>query len=162
MSRGHIRLVRRACEAWNAGDISVYRDFYTPDVTADGGVLWPEGAGEIAGPDALISNFESIMAAFDHSELMPEGFIEGDEVLVVPLLWRGVLPGSKRPIEQRLVVAYRFRGGRIAWQGWFKEVPEALDAVELPRTAAADMRRTRQGRRADLKRVLAALSGRRS
>ena len=43
MAPRHADMVRRACQAWCDGDISVYREMYAPDVVAEGGGLWPEG-----------------------------------------------------------------------------------------------------------------------
>jgi ketosteroid isomerase-like protein len=139
MAREHIDIVRAACAAWNSGDISVYWDLYAPDVIADGGSLWPEAGGPVNGPEALMHNYESIRATFDYSELHPEGFVEGDNVLVVAMRWRGVPRGGERIAEQRLFVSYRFRDGRIWRQWWSADVDEALDAVGLPRGVAASL-----------------------
>ena len=131
MGDAHADMVRRACQAWCDGDISVYREMYTPDVIAEGGGLWPEGEGSIKGADAVIGNFESIMAAFQRSELIPLHFFGEGDALAVSLLWRGVPPGSQAPIEQRLACAYRFRDGLIAHTSWYPTLPEALAAVGL-------------------------------
>jgi ketosteroid isomerase-like protein len=139
MGQEHIDLVRTACAAWNAGDISVYWDLYAPDLIADGGSLWPEAGGPISGPDALMRNYESIRATFEYSELHPDGFVEGDDVLVVAMLWRGVPRGGERVAEQRLFVSYRFRDGRIWRQWWSAGIDEAFDVVGLPREAAASL-----------------------
>jgi ketosteroid isomerase-like protein len=137
MAREHIDLVRTACAAWNSGDISVYWELYDPDVIAYGGSLWPEAGGPVSGPDALMSNYESIRASFEYSELHPDGFVEGDEVLVVAVRWRGVPRGGERVVDQRLFISYRFRADRIWRQWWSADVDEALDAVDLPRGAAS-------------------------
>ncbi len=124
-------MVRRACQAWCDGDISVYREMYAPDVVAEGGGLWPEGEGSEQGVEAVIANFESILAAFESSELIPEAFHEQGDVLVASLLWRGVLPGADAPIEQRLACAYRFQDGLIAYTAWFTDAEAAAAAVGL-------------------------------
>lgn len=131
MGDGHADMVRRACEAWTEGDISVYREMYTPDVVADGGGLWPEGEGAITGADAVIANFESILAAFERSELIPQRFYEQEDRLVAELLWRGTLPGSGSPIEQQIACAYRFRDGLIAYTAWHPDARSALDALQM-------------------------------
>ena len=135
MSHEHIDVVRTACAAWNAGDISIYWDLYAPDVIADGGALWPEAGGPVDGPAALMRNYESIRATFEYSELLPEGFVESGDALVVAMLWRGVPRGGERVAEQRLYVSYRFREGRIWRQWWSADLGGALDAVGLPRSA---------------------------
>jgi ketosteroid isomerase-like protein len=135
----HGDLVRAACAAWSSGDISIYWDFYDPEVVADAGASWPEATGPVVGPEAVMRNYASIQAAFDHSELIPEGMVEGDDVLVAALLWRGVARGGGREVEQRVYVAYRFREGRIWRQWWFTDVGAALDVVGLPRHAAREL-----------------------
>lgn len=136
MIRANVEAVRLACIAWGARDIDAIREIYTPDVVAEGGALWPEGSGEVRGAEEIISTFESIMSAFESSDLVPESLIDGDDVLVVPLLWRGTFRGSEAPIEQRLIAAHRFRDGHIAFIGWYADINEALDAVDLPHSAA--------------------------
>jgi ketosteroid isomerase-like protein len=139
MSQEHVELVRNACAAWGEGDISVFREMYAPDVVASGGVLWPEGEGSVRGADAIMSNFEAIMAAFERSELIPEGFLDSGDTLVVPLLWRGSLRGSDSFIEQRVTCAYRFKDGLIVYTAWFEALEQALDALGLPHSAAAEL-----------------------
>jgi ketosteroid isomerase-like protein len=139
MAREHVEMVRTACAAWNAGDISVYWDLYAPDLVAEGGSMWPEARGPVNGPEALMRNYESIRESFDHSELHPEGFVEGDDVLVAAVLWRGVPRGGERVVEQRVFVSYRFRDGRISRQWWFADLGEALAVVDLPPSAASGL-----------------------
>jgi hypothetical protein len=136
MSREHVEVVRRACSAWGDGEISTFREMYSPGVVAYGGGLWPDADGSVHGVDAIIHNFESVKAAFQRSELIPESFLDAGEKLVVTLLWRGVLPNSDSFIEQRLVCAYEFSDGLIVYTGWFDGLTEALDALELPRSVA--------------------------
>jgi ketosteroid isomerase-like protein len=136
----HIDTVVRACAAWRAGDISVYREMYASDVVASGGQLWPEREDSVAGVDALMQNFESLMQAFERSELIPEAYVEEGDSLVVRLLWRGVVRASEAPVEQRVTCAYRFRDGLIAYTAWSADLAQALDAVGLPRSAAKALR----------------------
>jgi ketosteroid isomerase-like protein len=124
-------MVRRACEAWCEGDISIYREMYTDDVVAEGGGLWPEGDGSIRGADAVIRNFESVMAPFERSELIPIDFHEQGDALAVELCWRGFMAGTAAPVEQRLVCGYRFREGLIAYTAWYPELDAALDALGI-------------------------------
>lgn len=134
---GHVELVRRACQAWCEGDISIYREMYASDVVAEGGGMWPEGEGSVGGIDAVMANFESIIAAFERTELIPVRHVEGDEVLAVELIWRGLLAGAQKPVEQRLACAYRFRDGLITHTAWYSELAEAADAVGLALTPEA-------------------------
>ena len=131
MSGGHAELVRRACQAWCDGDISVYREMYAPDVVAEGGGLWPEGEGSARGVEAVMASFESILNAFERSELVPMRFVGKGDALAAELVWRGVLPGAERPVEQQLVCAYRFRDGLINYTAWYPDLEHALEALGL-------------------------------
>jgi SnoaL-like domain len=136
MSR-HVEVVRCACRAWGEGDVSTIRELCATDVVADGGVLWPEGKGSVQGVDAIMRAFESIMAAFEHNELIPGGFLEAEgNKLVVPLLWRGVSAASRATVEQRLVAAYTFKDDLVVSIAWFARLDDALDALDLPRSLA--------------------------
>ena len=128
MSQENIDTVRRACQAWNKGDISIYRAMYAPNAIAHAGPLAPEfPGGEITGPDQIIAALESLMATFEQSELIPTGFIEDDDGLVVPVVMRAVARESPATIEWHLAIAYRFRDGLIIHQAWYPTVEEALD-----------------------------------
>jgi ketosteroid isomerase-like protein len=127
---GHenIETVRRACEAWGTGDISSYREMYAPDVTAYAGQLAPElPGGEFTGADQIIGVFESLMAAFKHSELLPGKFFEQGDTLVVPVVMRAVTEESQATIDWHLAIVYRFRDGLIVHQAWYPTLEEALE-----------------------------------
>lgn len=128
--------VRSACSAWAAGDLAAIRQHYADDATADGGELWPEGSGSVHGADRIVATFASIMSVFERSELIPEGFLEAGDTLVVPLLWRGVLADSSRTVEQRIVGTYRFKDGLIVFLAWYAGIGQALDTLGLPASAA--------------------------
>jgi ketosteroid isomerase-like protein len=135
-----IEVVQRACRAWETGELDVFRELYTPDVTADGGGLWLESGAIARGVDAVVRNFAELIGAFEQNELIPEGAIESGDTLVVLLLWRGLAPGgTSKSVEQRLIGVFKFRDGRIASMTWFEELEGALDALGLPRSAANDM-----------------------
>ncbi len=83
----------------------------------------------------MIDIFESMMATFERSELIPTRFVEEGDTLAAELLWRGVIAGSKTPVEQHLACAYRFHDGLIAYTAWYPQLGDALDAVGLGRLA---------------------------
>ena len=131
MSRENVETIKRACEAWGTGDISVYREMYADDVIAYAGSLAPEVTGELEGKDRIMDILESLLETFDHSELLPGEFLEDGDVVVVPMLMRARPHGSSATIEWRLAVAYRFRDGLIVRQSWHPTREEALQAVGL-------------------------------
>lgn len=136
MNIENVHAVGRACAAWGQADMSVLREIYAPDVIAEGGALWPEGAGRVQGVEVIISTYETLMAAFEHSEVIPESLIDADDLVILSMLWRGVFQGSRAAIEQRLVGAFHFRDGLIVFIAWHAELEPALDAAGLPRSAA--------------------------
>jgi ketosteroid isomerase-like protein len=139
MSRVMIDVVRRACEAWGAREFEIFRDLYTPDVTAHGGALWLESGSAARGVDVVIRTFEAIISMFERNEVFPEGVIEKGDTLVVRLMWRGLPVGSKSFVEQRLFGIFKFRGAKIESMRWFTALDEALEAAGLPPSAAEDM-----------------------
>jgi ketosteroid isomerase-like protein len=139
MSREMIDVVRRACEAWGTREFEIFRDLYTPDVTAHGGALWLESGSSAQGVEVVVRNFEAIIAMFERNEVIPEGVIERGDTLVVPLMWRGLPVGSTSFVEQRLFGVFKFRDGRIESMSWFTGLDEALQAVGLPPSAAKEM-----------------------
>ncbi|TMK26576.1 MAG: nuclear transport factor 2 family protein [Actinobacteria bacterium] len=139
MAREMIDVVQRACEAWGAREYEIFRDLYTPDVTASGGALWMESGSSAQGVEVVIRNFEAIISMFERNEVIPEGVIEAGDTLVVPLMWRGLPVGSTSFIEQRLFGIFKFRDGQIESMTWFTALEEALEAVGLGPSAAEDM-----------------------
>jgi ketosteroid isomerase-like protein len=87
--------------------------------------------GSIRGAEAVIANFESILATFERSELIPTRYHEEGDSLVVEMVWRGVLPGSETPVEQRLACAHGFRDGLIVYTSWYPELADAVKSLGL-------------------------------
>jgi ketosteroid isomerase-like protein len=135
MNIENVHAVGRACAAWGQADMSILREVYAPDVVAEGGTLWPEGAGRVQGREAIIQTFEGLIAPFEHSEVIPDSVIEAEDLVILLMLWRGVFQGSHAAIEQRLVGAFHFRDGLIVFIAWHAELEPALDAAGLPRSA---------------------------
>jgi uncharacterized protein len=127
MSQLNADVVRRGYDAWNQGDLDAVREIYSPDVVASAGELWP-AAGDVHGPDAIIEQFASIFATFERLELVPEEYADHGDVIVVPTVWRGTLPGSDALIEQQLVATYRLRDGLVVHIGYFDDLESALQA----------------------------------
>jgi ketosteroid isomerase-like protein len=123
----NVETVRRGYDAWNRGDLAELRSLYATDVTADAGALWP-AAGAVSGPEAIIEAFASIIATFEESEVLADDYIERGECVVVPTRWRGMLPGSRDVVEQRVIAAYTFRDGQVVHIGYFRRLDEALEA----------------------------------
>jgi ketosteroid isomerase-like protein len=125
VSRADVETIRQGYEAWNQGDFDALRAIYAPDVTAEAGELWP-ASGIVAGAEAIIREFASIMGTFEHCELVPEEFIEQGESVVVPTVWQGTLVGSESVIKERVIAVYTLRDGRIASIAYFEHMDDAM------------------------------------
>jgi hypothetical protein len=75
--------------------------------------------------------FESLIATFEHSELLPGEIIEEGDTLVAPVVMRAVTRESQATIEWHLTSVYRFRDGLIAHQAWYPTLEEALEKAGL-------------------------------
>jgi hypothetical protein len=131
MSEENIETIKRACEAWGQGDISIYRQMYAADATAYAGSLAPEVVGEMEGPEEIIGILESLLDTFEESQLLPREFIGEGDLIVVRLLMRGRPHGSSGWIEWPLSLVYRFRENLITYQGFYASHAEALEAAGL-------------------------------
>ena len=131
VSEDNIGIVRRACEAWDRGDISVYWQMYAEDATAYAGRLAPEVVGKMQGPEEIITTLESLRGSVAESRLVLGDIIDRGDLLVVEILMRGRPHGSEKWIEWPLSVVYRFRDGRITHQAWYESHDEALAAAGL-------------------------------
>src|SRR6266480_2277739 len=80
MSQENVETIKRACEAWGTGDISIYREMYAHDVIAYAGSLAPEVTGELQGRDRIMDILESFLETFEYSELLPGEFLEEGDV----------------------------------------------------------------------------------
>ena len=127
MSPRHaVETVRLGYEAWNRGDLDALRSIYSPDVRADAGELWP-ASGEVSGAEGIIGAFASILATFEHCELVPEDYIEHGDTVVVPTVWQGTLVGSKSVIKEHVVAVYTLRGDRICRIAYFEHMADAME-----------------------------------
>jgi hypothetical protein len=79
--------------------------------------------------------YETTRDSFERDELLADHALAKDESLVVPVRWRGVARGTTTMVEQRLFIGYRFRDGRITFQGWYDSLEKACEAVELSPSA---------------------------
>jgi ketosteroid isomerase-like protein len=125
VSHNAVETVRLGYEAWNRGELDALRSIYSEDVRAEAGELWP-ASGEVTGADAIIGAFASILATFEHCELVPEEFIEHGAAVVVPTVWQGTLVGSKSVIKERVIAVYTLRDGRICRIAYCEDMSDAL------------------------------------
>ena len=135
MAASAVETVRLGYEAWNRGELDSLRSIYSPDVRAEAGELWP-ASGEVQGADAIIGAFASILATFEHCELVPEEYIDCGTTVVVPTIWQGTLVGSKSMIKEHVNAVYVLRDGRICRIAYFERIEDAMECAALEGTSA--------------------------
>jgi ketosteroid isomerase-like protein len=129
MSEENIEVVRRAFEAWNAGDMDQLRDLYDPDVIARAPPGWPE-PGPFVGRDAVMRQFQLVREAFDEDslEFVSDFAAIGDRV-IVRTAWRMIGRGPEGNLEW--TVLYTVRRGLIFGLEFLWDHAEALEAIGL-------------------------------
>ena len=129
MSQENVEIVQAVFDAWNARDMDAVRELYDPDVVMRGVEDWPE-PGPYMGRDALMGEWEQIREAWNADLLEPiSDFIDAADRVVVRLAWRGVGQGPGMNMEMTTV--YMVRKGRIVYQEFFWDHPEALEILGL-------------------------------
>jgi ketosteroid isomerase-like protein len=129
MSQENVEIVRKAFEAWNAGDMDAFREFYDPDIIVRPPEGWPE-PGPFVGREAVMGQWEQLRETWDADEVEPIGdFIDAADRVVVRQAWRGAGHGPSLNMEMTNV--FMVRNGRIVYQEFFWDHTEALEAVGL-------------------------------
>jgi uncharacterized protein len=129
MSEENVEVVRRAFEAWNAGDMDRLRALYDPDAIMRAPPGWPE-PGPFVGRDAVMREFTHLREAFDEDslEFMSDFATSGDRV-IVRAAWRMIGRGPEGNMET--TVAYTVRRGLVLGLEFFWDHDEALEAAGL-------------------------------
>jgi ketosteroid isomerase-like protein len=130
MSQENVRVVRRAYEAWNEGDMDALRELYDPDTMIVTGIEgWPEPPPTI-GREAVMRQWERQREAWDIDTVEPiSDFIAGGDRVVVRFIWRGT--GYGPAVNMEMTGVYTVRKGRIFLIEFFRDHEEALEAVGL-------------------------------
>ena len=129
MSEENVEMIRKAFEAWNAGDMDAVRDVYDPDVIMRAPPDWPE-PGPFIGRDAVIQQFIQAREAFsrDSVQVVSDFRTAGDRV-IVRTDWHGTGTGPQSDIEWTIV--FTIRNGRVFQVEYFWDHSDALRAAGL-------------------------------
>ena len=130
MSQENIEVVRRAFEAWNAGDMDAFRELHDPDTVLQMADDWPE-PGPYVGREAVMREFEQLRQTWDRrdrSELIGDFIDVGDRVLV-RFIWRGAGQGPAAAVE--LTSIWTVRDGCVLAADYFRDYAEALEILGL-------------------------------
>src|SRR5947208_17172017 len=129
MSQENVEIVRRAYEAWNAGDMDALRDLYDPGAIIvrqlDG---WPGGPDPTVGREAVIRTFEQMRAYWTREASEPTSVTDAGDRVVVSHVWR---EGDHPGLQLEFATLFTLRDGRIFLVENFSNHAEALKAVGL-------------------------------
>jgi ketosteroid isomerase-like protein len=129
MSQENVEIVRRAYQAWNAGDLTALRDLYDPDVVMHHVEGWPE-PGPSLGRDAVLREIEQLREAWEGDTLEPvTDFIAAPDRVIVRDLWHGTGRGPDADMEFARV--FTLREKKIVCIEIFWDHAEALEAAGL-------------------------------
>jgi ketosteroid isomerase-like protein len=128
MSQENVELVKAAFEAWNAGNMDAYREFYDPDAILRSPEGWPE-PGPFVGREAVMREWEQFREAWDADAVEPLKFIDAADRVVVRQITRGTGQGPE--VNMELTNVMTVRKGKIVYQEFFWDHAEALETLGL-------------------------------
>ena len=123
-------LVRRAYEAWNAGDMDALRESYELHaIVVPRFEGWPEGTEPSVGRDPVLRLYENARQTWDADTMEPISLHDAGDRVVVKTLWRGTGHGPDFNMEWTIV--FTLRKGKIFLLEQFWDHAVALEAVGL-------------------------------
>ena len=132
MSKENVEIIRRASEAFNAGELARWLEFFDPEIDwrALEGAL--DDVGEMHGTEAMRRYVQDWTDDFEGFTVVVEELLEigGDRVVAVQqVMGRARL--SEIETQLRYAVLYTVRDGKIVRGREYKDRDEALKAVVL-------------------------------
>jgi ketosteroid isomerase-like protein len=113
MSQENVELLRRAYEAFNDGDPSIFLERYDPDILLCISPDLPE-TGPVLGAADVEKWFTDYFTPFGHSfRVKPHEFIDVGESVIVLGTEQAQGRRSGAEVEHDAAVVYTFRAGRI-------------------------------------------------
>ena len=129
MSQENVEVVRRAFEAWNAGDMDAVREAFDLNAIMRAPEGWPE-PGPFVGRDAVMRQLEQQRETWEADAFEPiSDFTETGERVIVRFIWHGAGVGPEASIEMTAVYTVRKRS--IFYAEHFWDHAEALEAAGL-------------------------------
>jgi ketosteroid isomerase-like protein len=125
----NVAIVRRAFDAWNAGDMNALSAVYEDDTIMLPPENWPE-PGPFIGRDAVMRQWVHQREIFDADDLEAIGdFITAGDRVLVRFIWHGAGHGPDSNME--LSALYTLRGGLVHLTEFFWDHSEALETLGL-------------------------------
>ena len=119
-------------------NVEIVRTFLRAEVDealeyADPGIVWnPIEELPTQGHDAVRASLAHWKGEWHDYELLPEGFVDIDDRVVVTVRLRGRGRGSGVEVDARFYDLFTLRDGKIVRMDQFTERSEALGAAGLP------------------------------
>jgi ketosteroid isomerase-like protein len=134
MSQENVEVVRRMNDAWNRRDLETMLALADPEISYVNSPTAVE-PGTRHGHDGLTAVLRAQWEVLSGGRLEIERIYDrGEEIIVLGKLSR-LMPGSEDRIEAQILLAYKFRDGKMiraeALGFGPAEVPEALEAAGL-------------------------------
>jgi ketosteroid isomerase-like protein len=132
MSRGNVEIVRRAYDAWNAGDYTAFFAGMDDEIE----FVLPEGGmndGTYRGRREVRQFLESYVESFENFRVTPEELFEAGDKVVAFVRQSGRGRASGIETEARPAHVMTFRGGKVSRLEVFpdREKQAVLEAVGL-------------------------------
>ena len=128
MSRENVEIVRRAFQAYNAGDLMNLREVYDPGVVWHHLEGWPE-PGPSVGRDVVLREVKQLRDAWQEGDVLEPvvDFVTAGNQVLARMVWHGSGRGPDAAMEFSYL--FTFRKGRIITIQMFWDHAEALEAV---------------------------------
>ncbi len=130
---GHVDVLRRVFEAWNADDVEAALEFADPEIELDfrGYVLFPGLREFYAGHDGFREWWAASKEPWEYFRTTPGRFITEGDKAVAPVRFEAKGRSSGVAVELDFANAWTFRGEKIAKFEGFNTLEEALEAAGI-------------------------------
>ena len=131
MSQENVEVVRAGYDAFNQGDYEAWIGVYDENVEFLDLAETPD-TGTFSGHAGVRFWLAKLQEAWGEGiRFEPLSIAQGDDVVVVDTLARGVGIGSDIKVEMTFYNVMRFRDQKVVWTRGFRERAEALEAAGL-------------------------------
>jgi ketosteroid isomerase-like protein len=129
MSRENVEIVRRCCEAFDAGDYEAALEALAPDVEYDLS-HFPDG-GVYLGREGVREAFRIWMGTWDDYRQERDELLDAGDQVIVPTREYGRGKGSGMALERRTFGVWTVRDGSAVRIRFYSTMADALEAVGL-------------------------------
>ena len=131
MSAENVEVVRRAFDAWNAGDLDAFVDAHDPDVVVVAPEGWPEGAVS-EGIEAWSLQAERLRDTWEEARAeIDEIRAAGDDRVVARLRYVTRGQDTNIPFETPMSVLFVLKASKISRAQYYWDAGEAFEGAGL-------------------------------